>query len=453
MTVTPSLRQRHFFSCAALIILALTASACSPHRNIYPTLHALAGTQKYDQAVALVEKSKAEYSERNEVLYNMDRGLFLHYAGKYEESNKAFEEAERRIEDLFTESITGNVGAFLSNDNTLPYKGEDFESVVINIYRALNYAQLGSVEAALVEARKVDQKLRVINDAYAPEERNEYKEDAFARLLMGIFYELGGTRDDFNDAYISDKKAKEIYSEDFLRHYGVGAPSVLRSNLITTAQFMGPEELASAKKLYPGEFWLSLPEKRKVAQVFLVHFSGRGPVKVEDAIGGMMPDGNLIKIAFPRYQRRYSRITGSRTVVDGVPSARLEAAQPLGAIAIKNLENRKGRITAKAIARAATKYMANKALQRRAQDKKDVASALAFVAGNVYAVASEQADLRAWETLPDQILFGREFLEPGKHSLAVEFLDAAGTVVERRDLGTLTLAAGESRFVIFQTNH
>jgi len=85
----------------------------------------------------------------------------------------------------------------LSNDLTLPYEGEDFETVLINVVAALNYVLLNQWDDALVEARKVDHKLNVINDRY--DKKNVYKEDAFARYLSGILYEGKG---ELNDAFI-----------------------------------------------------------------------------------------------------------------------------------------------------------------------------------------------------------------------------------------------------------
>ena len=439
---------------AVLVLLALLQlGACSAHRTLYPKLLALSGQGQYEEALAVIEEKKGEYGERNAVLFLMDKGLLLHYAGQYEESNKMLEEAERIIDDLYTESVSGNVGAFLSNDNTLPYRGEDFEGVTVNIIRALNYAGLGNVESALVEARKVDQKLGMINRSYPENQRNVYKEDAFARLLMGIFYEVSGTRDDLNDAYISLKKAADTYEKDFLINYGVAAPGVLQANLITTAGFMGKEELSEAKKRYPEVQALSLAEKRGKARLIFVHFAGRAPVKVEDSITGQMMDGNLIRVAFPRYVRRPYNIRGSRIMVDGDPLEPLEPAHPLGDIAIENLNNRKGRIAAKAIARATTKYLANKALQRRAQKKGDAGSILAFLAGNVYAVASEQADLRSWELLPDRMLLGSHLVSPGNHRIIAQFLDSSGGVMATRDLGEISLEAGQTRFFLLHSNH
>jgi hypothetical protein len=351
---------------------------------------------------------------------------------------------------LFTTSISGEVGAFMVNDNTLPYRGEDFESVVINIYRALNYARLDDLEAALVEARKVDLKLTQINRQYAPEDRNAYREDAFARLLMGIFYEEEGTREDLNDAYISNRLALSIYQRSFAPDYGATAPEVLKRNLVTTATFMGPEELAQAREatgLEPG----SLDERRRAARLVLVHYAGRSPVKVENSLTTVV-DGNLLRVAFPGYRARSYLIHGSRARIDAETVVRLEEGQPTGAIAMRNLADRRGRVAAKAIARAVTKYVANRRLQKNAQDQGGGAGLLAFVLGNVYAVATEQADLRAWQTLPDKILIGSTFVAPGVHRVVVEYLTSGGGVVSTRDLGEMELAPGTVRFIILHTN-
>lgn len=433
-------------------LLALVLAACSPHRELYPRLDELARQGNYAQAARLVEESADDYGERNAVLWHLDRGIFYHYAGQYEKSNEAFQEAERRIDELFSRSVSGEVGAFLMNDNTLPYRGEDFEGVIVNIYRALNYVKLGDIEAALVEARKVDQKLVAINSHYDEGEKNVYRSDAFARFLTGVFYEMGGTRDDLNDAYIADKLAVESYSEDFSHNYGVDTPRPLKVNLLTHATFMGRQEVNEATGRFPGVELIPLGEKRRQAEVYVVHFAGRAPVKVEDALSAVAPDGNLIKVAFPRYQRVPYRITGSRITVDGEPAATLEVAQPTGDIAIENLDNRKGRIAAKAIARAITKYQLNRKLQEEGRERGPGAELFGFLAGNIYAAVSEQADLRSWQTLPDRMLVGRVLLEPGTHKLAVQYLADGGAPAGRRNLGEVTLAPGETRFFIVHTN-
>jgi hypothetical protein len=432
-------------------LLALFVSSCSAHRELYPRLESMAAAGQYEQAAQLIESKKDEYGARNAVLYNLDRGVMYHYAGKYKESNEAFEAAEKRMDELWTESISGNVAAFLSNDNTLPYQGEDFEQVVVNIYRALNYAQLGELDGALVEARKVNEKLQFINSKYEEKDRNEYREDAFARLLAGLFYELGGTREDLNDAFISNRLAVGIYDKDFQPLYGTPAPAVLRANYLTTASFMGSEEFNKALARFPEAPSIAESEKRKQAQLLFVHFAGRGPVKVEDSINAIMPDANLIRIAFPRYVRRSYLIAGAQVRVDGQVAERLQEGAPLGAIAVKNLANRKGRIAAKAIARATTKYVASRVAQESARRRSEELGLLAWLAGNVYTAVSEQADLRAWQTLPDRVLIGRALVEPGRHHVQVDFTAGGGGVVSTRDLGELDLVAGQTKLYILHS--
>ncbi|HUJ77230.1 MAG TPA: hypothetical protein VL359_20360 [bacterium] len=437
-----------------LLALAVLASlgACSSFRDLYPRLDGLAAQGQYRQAAKLVEKYKDDYGDRNAVLYNLDRGTFYHYAGQYAESNKAFQLAEDRMDELFTQSITQNVAAFAVNDNLLPYRGEDFESVIVDIFQALNYVSLGNVENALVKARKVDEKLNYINSQYEPNARNVYKADGFARMLMGALYETGGSRSDLNDAFISYRLAVGIYQNDFFTNYGVPVPAVLQANYVTTAQFMGSEEFQAAQSQFGATPLLSLDQLQAQGQLYFVHYDGRAPVKVESSINAVVA-GNLLRIAFPEYRRRYYLITGSRVLVDGQLATTLDDGDPVGQIAIKNLDNRKGRIAAKAIARATTKFLANLAVQREAEKRGgQVAGLLAWAAGNAATAVSEQADLRSWQTLPDRILIGRVVVPAGKHRVQVQLTTGAGAVVATRDLGEVEVRPGSTRFFLYQSN-
>lgn len=431
----------------------LNVAACSSFREIYPTLDGYAANGQFDQAVAVIEKNKAEYGDRNAVLYNLDRGTMLHYAGKWAESNKAFEAAEKRMDELYTESITGNVAAFAVNDNLLPYRGEDFESVVVNIYQALNWIQLGNIENALVHARKVDQKLDFINRSYDVDKKNVYKEDAFARMLMGALYEISGSRDDLNDAFTSDRLATGIYDKDFSVNYGTPAPGLLGANLLTTASFMGRDELEQAQKRFSAATLITPQDKRaKYGQLYIVHFAGHAPVKYETGFTGVYGT-YLVKVVFPAYRPVRYVVTGSQVLMDGEVATVLDPAEPIGPIAIKNLDNRKTRIYAKAIARAGAKLAANALVQQQARKQGgEGAGLLAAVLGGAATAASEQADLRCWQTLPDRILFGRVLMPAGKHKLSVQFLTGQRAVVSTRDFGEVEVPPGKTRFILLHSN-
>jgi len=108
---------------------------------------------------------------------------------------------------------------------------------MLNLLLALAYLQEGSVEDALVEARKVDKKLEAINSQYPKGKKNGYKEDAFVRWLMGMLYEIDPTSANLNDAFISYRKALNIYKKDYRTDYGLGPPVLLKKQYLRLAEW------------------------------------------------------------------------------------------------------------------------------------------------------------------------------------------------------------------------
>ena len=293
---------------------------------------------------------------------------------------------------------------------------------MVNLFLALSYANLYKIEDALVEARKVDSKLTAINMQYAEDKKNVYQEDPFARLLMGILYEMGGTRADLNDAYISYRIALEGYKRDYNR-FGVFVPGFLIENILSLAEFMGKDDLEDLRYRFPYQEVIPLAERLKNAEVYVLHLNGRTPVKEEGVILFPVPGGQAVKIAFPEYQEIPVQITGSS--IHALSDSGFEQfvadsslAEPIGKIAVENLHNRKGRIYAKTAARVTAKYLAVRAAARQASksDKKHGgwAGLLTQVVGNALIFATEQADLRSWRTLPAEIRISKLTLPPGR---------------------------------------
>ena len=337
---------------------------------------------------------------------------------------------------MYTKSVTGIVGTWLINEYTVPYRGEDFERVMINIFQALNYSMLNNLEEALVEARDVDLKLRLINNRYGPNEKNVYKEDAFARFFMGILYEAQKTREGYNDAYISYSKAREIYRDDYAKNYNTPAPSLLEENLFTAAEFMEKGVKQTQK-----------------AGVYLIQYNGLLPLKTETAIPIPLPDGYIASLAFPQYKKRESLIQRSRFQAKNNQGANFEAetelAEDISAIAGKNLENRKARVIAKAVAVASAKYFAEKEVEKQIQKEHGGSAGSGFrIASSLFNLITSRADLRSWQILPSRIRIARLLLEPGEYSLAVTNFDSDGNPLGRQEIGRVKLSAGEKKFCI-----
>ena len=441
----------------AFISVLIGTAACAPQMGIYSHVDQFMAAADFGSAMEFVEKNKEKYGQRDYLIYLMDQGILAHYAGDYVRSAKLLQGASYEFEERYTESITKYGATWLVNDLAADYRGEDFESVMINLFNALNYAELGETAEALVEARMVDHRLNLINSKYEKDRKNVYNEDGFARFLMGILYEAGGTSEDLNDAYISYKKAYRIYKEDFSPNYGIRPPLALQQNLLSVAAFMGTQEWSHWKRSLPNVRFVTLEERGKKAEVYVIHYNGKAPIKVEEAIMIPMLDRHIIKIAFPRYEERLGNISSSVIHASGttgqpVYRSRSILAEHIGRIAMKNLANRRTRVKAKAIARATAKYVAGKAASDEIRKRQgDMAGLFADVFTTAIAVATERADLRCWRTLPAEIRVAKLMVQPGDYNVTAECLGQRGGVVRRLSLGRYAVEPGDKRFIIFHT--
>lgn len=425
-------------------------SACGPVTSHYVKVDQNLIQENYGKADGLVAKNKEGYGKRNAVLYYMDRGMTLHLADKFSESNQFLEKADRRIDELYTKSVSAAAGAMLSNDNTLPYEGEDFEKVMLNLIGALNYISLGQWPEALVEARRVDHKLNVMNDRYS--RKNIYKEDAFVRYLSGILYEAQG---ELNDAFISYRKSYEIY-QDYQKDYQTPIPPILPQDLLRVTEAIGlSEEHRAYRKQFSNTQWISQKEMDRKGELIFLSLDGLSPIKEDYFIDAPIPDGKggtyLLRVALPRFIARPTDIAYAEVHLIGsdgaVASQRTFLVEDITQIARKNLEDRIGRITAKAIARATTKYLASRTAKREATKAGgDVAGELIGFLTNVYSVATEQADKRSWRTLPGQFRMARLSAPEGSYTVAVEYYTFGQRMILRKTY-EVHLRSGEKKFL------
>ena len=139
----------------------------------------------------------------DQLLAMMDEGMVLHAAGKFEESIQVLAQADKLSERLDFTSVSEEAKVLISSERERAYRGEDFEKLMISTLQALNYAQLGKDEDALVEVRRVNERMqRMIN-----EEKKPYEQLAIARYLTGVLWEDQGHAD---DAFIDYAEANKL---------------------------------------------------------------------------------------------------------------------------------------------------------------------------------------------------------------------------------------------------
>jgi uncharacterized protein len=429
-----------------------------------------------DYAGALASLEKPD-GKTNMVLYRLERGLIMHYQGGYELSNAEFERAEALIEDLYTRSASREAAALLTNDAIRPYRGEEFEQVLIHYYRALNYEYLGQPQEALVECRKANLKLE--DHAAAAEYTLTYRNDAFMQYLTGLLYESEG---ELNDAYVSYQAAVKGY-----RALGelanVATPGALWGDLARVSERLGyGVEAATYRGQQAGPPVPGLESGEAIAFIE-TGFVGRKqqreiqlPILENDDTGQIWVASDRLayryrhpqayhrasvkywlRVALPEFQPVPSAVAGVRVRVPG-GSADAVLVQDLTAVARQSFVDQEHTILARTAARALAKYLAARGVRKAFEDdgpgddqlwEKGLGKLLGGMV-NLFGAATEAADTRGWLALPGRIYMARLPLGAGVAQLEVDLLDAAGRSVQTVALPTVTVPRGGPVFVNYR---
>lgn len=432
--------QLHVLSVRPLLVggcFALLLAGCATHDHSLANVERRLAANKPELALQSLERESQHWRRRDKVLYLLNRGMLLRMQGNLVASNKAFTEAQGLIDKLYGVSVTEQIGSVIINDRTRAYVGEEFERVLLHVYMALNFLEMNQVDAARVEALQIDLTLRQFSKRIA---KKKYTEDAFARYLSGLIYEQ---ESEWSDAMIEYRKAYEAYSE-YRRVYGITLPRSLQHDLVRLTAQLG---LVDEHQRYQQEFGISNdtvdaePRTDQGQLVFVLH-SGLAPVKRENAVILPAPGTyTLVKIALPYYQSRSNPAKGARLKV-GDKELRMELAEDINAIAIRNLEVKMPLIEARALSRAAIKGAVAEGFSRQDQW---LAGLLVQLGG----LATEHADTRSWITLPRDIYIGRALLPPGKYTVKLQLLDRYDSVLSEREFTDVQITEHHMTFLSY----
>ena len=414
---------------AAGALFAFISCAGSP--DAYAQIDSGVQSGSYESVLASLDDEKGKvrkiiYSPRNEILLYLDRGMINHYAGFYADSSGDLETAERLIEEAFTKSISQAVGSYLLNDNVKEYSGEDYEDLYINVFNSLNYYFSGDLEGALVEIRRLNEKLSYFADKYEraskkvlesnrqvdpaklPMEASRFSNSALARYLGVLFYR-GTGRDD--SARIDFEELKQAYDL---------APEVYANPLPSSLE---------------GE--LSVPGGK--GRLNVIAFTGLSPFKVQDNIWiplPLLPPNDTARLALPRMVSRQRTVQRAEAVLDSGERFGLELLEDMGAVARETFKSKYGltvlKTTARTIAKATTSAALAHAASSDSKKGNDGWGTFVGFLGRVFTEASEQADTRLSRYFPGSALIGGINLEPGVYTMTLNFYGAGGLLSSQR---------------------
>ncbi len=405
---------------AALPILLLLAAGCSMNYtdSMRPVRDQLASNSP-DGALAAFEDRYPESGDGDRLLFLMEKGNLLRLSGRPAEAIPLLLEADRLSDMLRGVDVSEEVVSLLTSDLARAYRGADYESVFINYCLAACYTMIDRPSEALVECRRVSFKLGVYNDKYGGTSR--YSDDAFVQYMIGALYESMG---DLDDALIAYRRSMEIYESDYAGLYGMEVPERVRADILrVSGSLPGLSDLHESFLLrWPGTAWRSGADSLD-GEVLVVLEESMIPARTS-RVAQTWTENRLIRIAVPSIQIARSTYSPEFVIRSGGISERGFLAENLAAIAAGNLEDHAARDLTRAVARAALKTAAAGAAEEIVEEltgeEESFWSEGAGILVSLIGAATEQADLRAWLTLPARIHVARITLPQGERTVSAE---------------------------------
>ncbi len=428
-----------------LLTVILCCSACgAPSLRHKKDINHLLAAGEYTTAAQRIERAKnKEYSRRDRVLYYLDVGAILHDAQQPQQSDPYFSQAQERIEELFTKSVSAHAARYVLNDLTAPYVPAPYERSLTYYYRAMNFLSQGDIGGALVEANRAVYYLDKLRDS----KKAGWRDDPFVQYFMSLVFESAGKRD---DARIARTRANQAYAA--LGGNGGVPPEILFSQPI---EGWGEVILIHANGTIP----LKKSKTFQVAwgDVFLwMESASEGDANVSPEVRNAISAGilgNAITVAYPVLEEQPFQIKSSEVVTS---QGRVYPTRLMGDIAgaaQSDLQENEAatlfRLAVRAAAKRVAAVQARNAATQAAKD--DTVGQLAEMFVSFLGALTEKADTRQWFTLPAQMRMTRFYVPPGKQEIVLRFRNGFGKIIGEHTFTDIVVPAGGRIYLHYRT--
>jgi hypothetical protein len=356
-------------------------------------------------------------NNKDAIVWRLEQAATLRAAGKYEESNKAFDQAQDKI-DAYAEKakvrLGQEAGALLSNQANLDYEGRSYDGIMLNTYKALNYLAMGDTERARPELIRAYQRQKDAVDENArriektQEEAAKSKDKKYinrAENDPGLQSQLQNSMKDINNV--------KVYS-DYVNPF-----TVYLDGLYFMANATDPSDLERAHKSL--ERVASMVEGNKYVDedvavandaangkplsptTYVIFETGCAPIRdqIRIDIPIIVSKVSYVGAAFPtiKTQGDYQR---TLTVTAGGTNYNTQLVGSMDSMIVRDYKNDLPIVIIKTIAATVTKAVAAYVANDYARQQNDWVGLAVQLATAGYQLAVNIADTRTWTTLPKE---------------------------------------------------
>jgi hypothetical protein len=411
-----------------LLILPFSTGCNTPkdHLNAFNT-HFEASNYENSALFAQKKIGKQKNPKGEDLLWALQLGSVERIRKDYQKSTECFDKAEDMLK-YYDEQFTGGdiIGSTVASDNVNPYRGEEYDGVMVNTYKAMNFMAEGKMDLARVEFNRALDRQRRAKEKFSKEinklkseleqknQQNNFSKsnvenpkthqllaqkypnlynfeaypdfvNPFATYLAGIYFNLVGDH----------SKAVDLLKES----YGmVGNNPYIAEDLSTT------EDILNRKAKLQNTVWV-------------IFENGLGPVKKEFRLDiPLFIATNKVQyvgIALPKLECRDNAYPYLTAEVDGKVYKTCLVSN-MDRVIQTEFSKDFGGILTRAIISATAKAVAQYALAEEGSS----ASSIASIAVAAYSFVSTAADVRVWTALPKDFHIAR-FQKPKNGKLKI----------------------------------
>jgi len=416
-TLTRAAQKSRLRPLLSAAVIGLLATGCRTYEQQNRVIQSWQQGSLPSAAAEATKMADQNANNKDAIVWRLEQGAVLRGAGKYQDSNTAFDTAQGKIDQYSQEAkvkLGHEAGALLSNLANLPYTGRAYDGIMLNTYRALNYLQLGEPDKARVELIRAyqrqqdaveDNKRRIEN---VQEEAAKSKDKATmdkAQQDPGFQSQVQGTCADLDrlKPYANYVNPFTVYLDGlFFMADAADASDLERAHksLERVAGFADgndyvKQDLAALDNLMKG--------KPLTPTTYVIFETGcaplRGQIRIDIPI--IVTKVSYVGAAFPTLKPQGNYVPSLTVTASGTSQTTSLVASMDGVIGL-DFKNEMPVVITKTIAATVTKAVAAYGVNEAANKQDAVLGFISQVATAGYQMAVNIADTRTWTTLPKE---------------------------------------------------
>jgi len=434
--------SKRIFSSIIIAAGLLFICGCNAPREQLLAYNKYFEASDFNSASTFAEKNikKRTNPDGDDLLWTLQAAAAKRILKDYNSSTQYFDNAEKHLQYYDKRSSLGDdISTVVINDNAMPYKGEEYDGVMANTYKALNFMSENKPDLARVEFNRAIDRQRRTKEKFEKEIRETNAKIAKAKYgnLINQTISDPNTEQTLHNKYpeLYEYQAYKDYTNPFVTYLAsvyfnaIGESSTAR-DLLKETYGLVPDNKYVEAEFKETEKLLDKNENFKNT-VWLVFENGLGPVKEEFRIDLplFIATSSVLYagIALPKLQYRDSAFACLQIEADGTSYNTLVVSN-IDRVIHSEFKKDFESILLRAIISTTGKVAAQYVLS--SQDS--TAATIGSIMIAAYSFATNAADVRIWTSLPKDFQIAR-FPKPQNKILKITPLNSETFDIELPD--------------------